>query len=77
MNPMRVARISESRLSLSRVMSSPAKIMLPEVGRSRQPTRFKSVLFPDPEEPITDTKSPCGTSSVTLLRALTVSLSIS
>ena len=41
--------------------SCPSSQYSPEVGRSRQPRMFISVLLPDPEAPIRATSSPWAT----------------
>jgi hypothetical protein len=33
------------------VISSPATVMLPELGTSSPPSRFKSVVLPEPDGP--------------------------
>ena len=38
----------------------------PRVGRSRPATHFRSVVFPHPDGPTTQTNSPSSTSNVTL-----------
>jgi len=43
----------------------------PDVGLSKPQTKFKSVDFPEPEGPITATRSPAATWKLTRLRALT------
>src|SRR5581483_915672 len=48
---------------------SPSSQISPLLGRSRQPIRFTSVDFPDPEGPMIATHSPGSTVSVKLSRA--------
>jgi hypothetical protein len=45
-----------------RVISSPATVTLPAEGRSSPPSRFSSVVLPDPLGPMKATKSPASTS---------------
>ena len=42
-----------------------AEAYSPELGRSRQPSRFMKVDLPEPEGPITATNSPCAMSTLT------------
>ena len=39
-------------------MSTPSTTMLPPLGLSMPAMRFSSVLLPEPDGPISDTKSP-------------------
>ena len=48
-------------------MSLPSNITDPEDGSSRVPIIFKSVLFPDPEGPVTAMESPRSTVKLILL----------
>ena len=41
--------------SLMALTSSPSTITLPDVGRSRPPSRLRSVVLPDPDRPLTAT----------------------
>src|SRR4030067_713715 len=45
-----------------RVISSPATVMLPEVGRSSPPIRLRRVVLPEPLGPMKATNSPLSTS---------------
>src|SRR6516165_6525971 len=60
MKPILAARQRESSPSRSRSMRAPATWISPASGRSIPPTRLSSVVLPDPEGPITATKSACG-----------------
>ena len=53
------------------VMSTPSKMMEPEVGVSSRFRLRRNVLLPPPEGPITAMTSPLYTSTVTLSSALT------
>src|SRR5688572_3150176 len=55
-------------------MRSPPTWTSPEVGPSRPPTRLRSVVLPEPEGPISATKSPFGMSSVRPCSTSTVCL---
>jgi hypothetical protein len=70
-------RISASRFRSSRPTSSPASRYAPLVGRSRQPSRFMSVDFPDPDAPMTATDSPASMSSDTPASAFTCTSPVS
>ena len=69
---MRRLRIDASASPSSASTSSPARRSVPEVGRSRQPRMFISVLLPEPDAPITATNSPSSMSSDTPASACTV-----
>ena len=58
-----------SALPFKRVSSFPSMTMEPEVGRSMVETQFNSVVFPDPEGPITPTNSPASSDRETPSRA--------
>ena len=51
-------RTSARWLGVRRLISSPSNQYLPELGRSRQPRMFISVVLPEPEAPIRATISP-------------------
>ena len=44
------------------MISSPATVMVPRVGTSKPPSKFSSVVFPEPLGPMNATKSPLSTS---------------
>src|ERR1051326_508972 len=44
------------------VISSPATEIVPEAGRSSPPSKFKSVVLPEPLGPMNATNSPASTS---------------
>src|SRR5688572_32449641 len=48
-------------------MLVPPISMVPDVGASSPPSRLSSVVFPEPDGPISARKSPCGISIVTPL----------
>ena len=52
-------------------MSLPPKRILPLVGRSRHPTIFTAVDFPEPEGPMMETNSPFFISSFSPVSAFT------
>ena len=56
--PSFAVRTSARWLGVSRLISSPSSQNLPELGRSRQPRMFISVVLPEPEAPISATISP-------------------
>ena len=58
MKPMRSRLRIVRRLSLSRVRSVPAKLTLPDVGRSSPAAICRNVLLPDPEGPMIAVKVP-------------------
>src|SRR5215470_20341471 len=66
-----------SSSSSSSLTSLPASQYLPALGESRQPIRFISVDFPEPEGPIIATYSPFRISRSTPLSACTCSAPIS
>ena len=47
------------------VKFSPPMSIVPEVGLSSAPSRYKSVLFPEPDGPTMNVKDPWGTSNET------------
>ncbi|MNY74096.1 hypothetical protein D3C86_2130430 [compost metagenome] len=65
-------RKAVSSCSLSLPTSRPARRKVPEVGRSRPPMRFRSVLLPLPELPTSATNSPAWMVSERSSRAVTV-----
>src|SRR5580700_4510849 len=62
MNPTCLARHSVNLLPDIFVISSPATVILPCVGTSNPPSKFSSVVLPDPLGPINATNSPWSTS---------------
>src|SRR5208283_6217817 len=60
MKPTCADRQRASAPSDIRSMRSPATWISPESGRSSPPSRFRRVVFPEPDGPITATKSPRG-----------------
>jgi hypothetical protein len=54
-----------------RAMEAPSMRMSPDVGVSSPPSRWSSVLFPDPDGPTIATSSPAAMSSETPARAFT------
>ena len=62
MKPTCRARQAVSLFADMWVISSPATVMLPEVGRSSPPRRLRSVVFPEPLGPMNATNSPLSTS---------------
>src|SRR5436305_4390493 len=56
------ARQRASRPSERSPIASPPTSIVPEVGRSRPPRRFRRVVFTDPEGPIRARNSPLATS---------------
>jgi hypothetical protein len=74
--PISRFRTAASALSLSRETSWPLSQYSPAVGVSRQPIRFISVDFPDPDGPMIATYSFGWMSRDTPRRARTVSVPI-
>src|SRR5487761_1419227 len=72
MKPMFSARNWSSSLRESELTSLPAMCSVPEVGRSRQPSRFTSVDLPEPDGPMMPSHSPRGTDRETESSARTV-----
>src|ERR1051325_1267826 len=64
MKPTWRARQLASADSLKRETSRPSTVMLPPVGRSMPAMRLRSVVFPEPDGPMSARKSPRGTSNV-------------
>src|SRR6478609_7355641 len=64
------------RCGCSRVTSVAPKNTCPEVGRSKPPRMFSSVVLPDPEGPSSETNSPSRTSSDTPSSALVAPYSL-
>src|SRR2546425_231069 len=54
-----------------RARSSPSTTTRPSSARSSPPRRFRSVVFPEPEGPMTASHSPCLISRLTRSRAIT------
>ena len=63
--PMLSRRNAVSASSSSMEVTRPCSSIVPDVGRSMQPTRFNSVLFPQPLGPTSATSSPDRTSNET------------
>ena len=61
MKPTWRARQAVSFARLSRLISSPATVMLPALGTSSPPSRLRSVVLPEPLGPMKATKSPLST----------------
>src|SRR5436190_4396467 len=61
MKPIFSARTRVSSFALKPATFRPSRMISPEVGLSRQPTRLTSVDLPDPEGPITAIHSPGST----------------
>ena len=74
MNPTWRARQAVSFARLSRLISSPATVMLPELGTSSPPIRLRSVVLPEPLGPMKATKSPLSTLRLTPWRTCSSSL---
>ena len=74
MNPTCRARQAVSFARLSRLISSPATVMLPALGTSRPPSRLRSVVLPEPLGPMKATKSPLSTLRLTPCRTCSSSL---
>ena len=72
-NPISRPRRSESSRSESPLTSLPSNRYRPELVSVRRPSRYRSVVFPEPEAPTIDTNSPESTSSETPLSACTSS----
>jgi hypothetical protein len=66
-NPIRRLRSAARSCFESREISWPSNRHDPEVGWSRQPKRFISVVLPEPEAPIRATNSPRSIESDTPL----------
>jgi hypothetical protein len=64
-NPIFALRTSARSFASRLDTSTPSKTYRPEVGRSRQPRRFISVDFPDPDGPMIATNSPFAIDSDT------------
>ena len=58
------------RSSSSAASSTPSSLIEPEVGWSRPQIRLRSVDFPEPDGPITATRSPCSTVMLRLMQSL-------
>ena len=71
MKPMCARRSSVSSLSPSFVMSCPAIVTLPSVGRSSPARMCISVDLPEPDGPMTAVRRPAATSRSTPRSALT------
>ena len=69
--PTRSRRYAVRCLAFSVPMSSPAIRIRPAVGSSIPPTRFSSVVFPEPDGPSSTTNSPGQISRSTSLSAWT------
>src|SRR5262249_58084079 len=67
--PILVARTAASWRSSRLATSSPVIATRPLVGRSRVPTRWRSVDFPEPDGPTTATSSPAPTLKLTPRKA--------
>ena len=52
-----VAQVREVAVRVGRIVAA-VSATRPRVGASRRPITFRSVLFPDPDGPMTDTNSP-------------------
>ena len=65
MKPMCLRRSFVSSVSWSCVMSAPAIVTAPVVGRSSPARMCISVDLPEPDGPITAVSLPCATSSET------------
>ena len=63
--PIRRLRTQARSVSDSRVTSPPSISCRPDVGRSRKPSRLISVVFPEPDAPISATISPRAIESET------------
>src|SRR2546426_8291504 len=63
-NPISLLRIRASSSSLKSLTFWPLSQYSPDVGVSRQPIRFMSVDLPDPDGPITATRSEEHTSEL-------------
>jgi hypothetical protein len=68
-NPMVRLRMAASSSFEWFDTTRPSSRYRPEVGRSRQPSRFMRVDLPEPEAPITAVNSPGSRASVTPARA--------
>ena len=71
-NPIRRRRTRANASSSSDARSTPSKNTLPAVGREIPPSRWSSVLLPEPEAPVIATNSPCSMERSTPSRAATL-----
>ncbi len=62
--PILSARKRSSSFADIAATSTPSIFSVPQVGRSRQPSRFTSVLLPEPEGPVIATHSPATIENV-------------
>jgi hypothetical protein len=70
-NPVFWRRSFVAASSPRRLTTAPSRTTSPDVGRSRPPRRWRRVLFPDPDGPMTATNSPGSTASDTPRTAAT------